>query len=211
MPSYPVQNASAYYLPPLLESLGVGATTPCDNSSISCISCPYAELIISGFRLSTARALGETERLDITSAARTPLTLDSRQAPLTPLSDYPKGAWLYGDAATGVWLDGFAPLGDAVGRQVHSATIQLDVDSERCWWYDDDMCNYLFEAEATSGTNMYALWASVLYILQVLRVPHCTHVPSRPVSRCVSRTRLSSVSCATRCCFDLPSSHARPA
>ena len=69
--------------------------------------------------------------------------------------------------ATGVWLDGFAPLGDAVGRQVHSATIQLDVDSERCWWYDDDMCNYLFEAEATSGTNMYALWASVLYILQV--------------------------------------------
>ena len=48
-PSAPVDNSTQQIYNETI-TLETGASTPCDNASISCIHCSYAELIISGFK-----------------------------------------------------------------------------------------------------------------------------------------------------------------
>ena len=126
--------------PPPPPPLSEGASTLCDGTSLSCITCPHAELIISGFRASGAAPL-PSQRLDGSGAARAQLTLQPQEEPpLVATSDFQPGAWLNGDVSSGQWIDGFAPTGVATGRAIHSAVLQLDVSEDRCWFYDDDFC-----------------------------------------------------------------------
>ena len=188
-PATPPQPPCAPPMPPLypgLESpfrnvtagpafeflpMSEGASTPCDNASLSCIHCPYAELIISGFNLEALSSYNESviiaSRLGHQNAARSPLTLHPREinTPVVDAADYPKGEWLRGDYTTGEWVGGFAPTAEADGMGIHSAVIELDINPERCWWYDDDICNLFFLWQSTTKIDVYFFTLSLLNIL----------------------------------------------
>ena len=145
-----------------------GASTCYDNATISCISCEYAEIIITGFFSETPGpdGLRPVDRMDKTGAARTPLVLfPENNPPLVAKMDYSPGAWLYGDVRTGEWVGGFAPTGPAEGRQIHSATLQLDVNEERCWWYEDDFCSMLFRQQSEQEGDVYTTFTSWTYTI----------------------------------------------
>jgi len=158
-----------------------GAAVPCDNASIACISCPYAELIISGFfhsrlAVEVVDEVGtikptDRERMDPTGAARAPLTLEhwTRQ-PLINTKDYRPGEWEMGDHTTGEWIGGFAPTAPADGRMIHSAVIQLDVDEDRCYWYDDDVCESLFYEQSLTDVNLMGLISFVVAFIWIVGV-----------------------------------------
>uniref|UniRef100_A0A7S2GE38 EF-hand domain-containing protein n=1 Tax=Haptolina brevifila TaxID=156173 RepID=A0A7S2GE38_9EUKA len=160
-------------IPPIPPPLEPGALTHCDNATLAwapCVRCPYAELIISGFDAAALPAeVPRSDRLDGTGAARAPLAIDPNQdPPSVESSDYRPGQWLRGDYRSGTWIDGFAPMEAAAGNAIHSATIQLDVNPDRCWWYDDLICEGLFESQAeNSDVDIYALIITFLFIAQI--------------------------------------------
>ena len=139
-----------------------GTATPCDAASISCIFCPFAELIISGFDLTARSDYTEADRLGHDNAARSPVNLWHRdlEVPFIPAADYQPGSWLRGDYTTGVWEGGEPPYVETQGRAVHSATIEFDVGGDRCWWHEDDICSVLFDMQAGNDADIYALLVS---------------------------------------------------
>jgi hypothetical protein len=144
-----------------------GASTPCDNASLSCIHCSFAELIISGFNAPASREAGLDSRLGHQDAARSPIILASRvdSPPVIGAGDFNKGEWLRGDYSTGEWVDGFAPTVPSDGQAIHSAVIELDVSPDRCWWHDDDICTTLFYLQSETAVDMNALILSIMNIL----------------------------------------------
>lgn len=170
-PSAPVDNSTQQIYNETI-TLETGASTPCDNASISCIHCSYAELIISGFKapaldIMLAEAgsqLKLTHNIGHQGAARSPI-ISTGGPPLIGTSDFVKGEWLRGDYQTGVWENGFAPTAQADGQAVHTAVLELDVSPERCWWHDDDVCNALFSWQSETDIDLHAFILSVMNIV----------------------------------------------
>lgn len=159
-----------FIAPELVDApIGFGAQTFCDNASISCLHCPYAELIISAFDYGSLEIKKPSDRLGHDNAARTPLVLATREdeTPLTAGADYEPGQWLRGDYRTNEWLGGRAPDVEASGQAIRSALIELDVGEERCWWYESDVCNMLFEIQAGNEADIHALFVSLFRIMYI--------------------------------------------
>ena len=148
------------------------AGTACDNSSLSCIHCVHAELIISGFTLGAQDVYPASDRLGHDNAVRSPVILAAREQ-VTPLingADYRPGGWLRGDFTTGEWLEGASPTVEAEGQTIHSAVIELDIGENRCWWYDPDVCTALFEMQANSDIDIYALFIYLFSIMYTIGI-----------------------------------------
>ena len=79
-----------------------------------------------------------------------------------------------GDYTTNEWVGGFAPTAPAEGLAIHSASIEFDIDSSRCYWSDDDICSRLFQAQAnTPDVDVYAALNSVALISYIAGLVRC--------------------------------------